>query len=318
MTKQVVLPESVNYHLNKNCNFRCTGCYAVFNDSPSMPGAMLPRGDMFRIVEAVAAAALPEGRSVRKLTFAGGEPTLCPWLHDLLAHAKSFGLATMLVTNGSRCTPSYLQSLAPALDWLTLSIDSLDAETNRTIGRHDQKRRSLDAAGYSEILDAASRLGIRTKINTVVNRINWREDIGDFIRESGISRWKILQVMEVKGQNDAAIDLLTISRAEFDAYIRRHQSVARAGIRVVPEPADTIRGSYCMIDPKGRFFDSTAGHHTYSVPILEAGIEAAFAGVSFDPTIFEARGGSYDFLGDTPASHDRPTLQPAPQQCSDS
>jgi organic radical activating enzyme len=36
-----------------------------------------------------------------KITFAGGEPTLCPWLHDLIAIAKKTGMVTMLVTNGS-------------------------------------------------------------------------------------------------------------------------------------------------------------------------------------------------------------------------
>ncbi len=91
------LPETVNYHLNKNCNFRCRGCYAAFNDSPvAGAGVMLPRDRMFRVVDAVAGAPLPDGRSARKLTFAGGEPTLCSWLPELISHAKSKGLVTML------------------------------------------------------------------------------------------------------------------------------------------------------------------------------------------------------------------------------
>jgi len=273
---------------------------------------MLPRERMFAIVSAVAAAALPEGKSVRKLTFAGGEPTLCPWLPELIAHAKRSGLVTMVVTNASRCSSDYLEQLAPSLDWLTLSIDSLDSETNRAIGRHNGKGEPLSVDDYASVLATASDLGIRTKINTVVNRINWLEDMGGFLSDSGIARWKVLQIMPVEGQNDEHINDLLIDRSEFDAYVDRHYTrVAGAGIRIVPEPVTSIRGSYCMIDPRGRFFDSSTGAHHYSRPILEVGIKAAFEEVSFDRTLFDERGGSYDFAGEhgsVPTSTDVPNL----------
>ena len=75
----------------------------------------MPRKEMFAVVSAVAEAPLPEGKSKRKLTFAGGEPTLCPWLPELIAHAKSLGLVTMLVTNGSRCSWEYMAKIADSL-----------------------------------------------------------------------------------------------------------------------------------------------------------------------------------------------------------
>lgn len=294
-TQVTTLPIAVNYHLNKNCNFRCKGCYAVFNDSPNVRGVMLPRNSMFALVEAIAAAPLPASSSVRKLTFAGGEPTLCPWLPDLIAHAKSQGLVTMVVTNGSRCDSRYLDRLVGNLDWLTLSIDSLNPNTNQAIGRNDSKGTTIPAHAYAEILHGAAARGMRTKINTVVNSLNCDEDMNDFIASSGITRWKILQIMAVSGQNDQHIDNLSVSRAGFDAFVQRHQSISRTGIRLVPEPVDSIRGSYAMIDPSGRFFDSSQGGHTYSQPILKVGIPDAFAQVSFDHDRFISRGGSYDF-----------------------
>lgn len=36
----------------------------------------------------------------RTINFAGGEPTLCPWLPDLLRRAKELNLTTAIVTNG--------------------------------------------------------------------------------------------------------------------------------------------------------------------------------------------------------------------------
>lgn len=311
MKQPATLPVAVNYHLNKNCNFRCKGCYATFDDDPSVRGAMLPKEQMFRIVDAVASAPLPAGEAARKLTFAGGEPTLCPWLPDLIAHARELGLVTMLVTNGTRCSTVYLRGLGGSLDWLTLSIDSLDDATNRAVGRHDAKGKPLVAGEYSRILADAALQGIRTKVNTVVNRINHGEDMSGFLADSGIDRWKILQVMPVQGQNDSHIDLLTVTRAQFDAFVSRHDQVARSGVRVVPEPVDSIRGSYCMIDPQGRFFDSASGMHRYSRPILEIGISSAFAEVSFDHERFVARGGHYDFASPATSPDIRGIKKPA-------
>lgn len=304
-TNQHVLPVALNYHLNKNCNFRCKGCYAVFNDSPNIRGVMLPRQQMFALVDAIAAVPLPIGSSARKLTFAGGEPTLCPWLPDLIMHAKSLGLVTMLVTNGSRCDSSYLDRLAPSLDWLTLSIDSLDPATNLSIGRNDSKGAVITAQAYAEILHQAGARNIRTKVNTVVSNLNRHEDLTSFITSSGIDRWKILQIMAVDGQNDQHIEDLSVSPEDFNLFVQRHQSITQAGIRLVPEPVTSIRGSYAMIDPHGRFFDSTQGAHHYSSPILNVGIASAFAEVSFDPDLFEARGGNYDFKP-IPISQDIP------------
>lgn len=294
-TSHGILPVAVNYHLNKNCNFRCKGCYAVFNDSPNIRGVMLPRDRMFALVDAIAAAPLPSGSPVRKLTFAGGEPTLCPWLPNLIAHAKSQGLVTMVVTNGSRCDSRYLDRLVDSLDWLTLSIDSLDPATNQAIGRNDSKGTAIPAEVYAKILSEAAARGMRTKINTVVSSLNCHEDMNGFIASSGIARWKILQIMAVTGQNDQHIDIMSVSRAGFDNFVQRHLPVAVAGIRLVPEPVDFIRGSYAMIDPAGCFFDSANGGHRYSQPILDIGISAAFSQVSFDHERFLSRGGSYDF-----------------------
>jgi radical S-adenosyl methionine domain-containing protein 2 len=309
------LPETVNYHLNKNCNFRCRGCYAIFDDSPAAgAGIMLPRDRMFQVVDAIAGAPLSGSGSPRKLTFAGGEPTLCKWLPELIAYAKSKGLVTMLVTNGSRCSWDYLADLAPSLDWLTLSIDSLAPVTNIAIGRHNLRGIPMDAEDYARILSDAASLGIRTKVNTVVNRLNWREEMSQFIRNSGILRWKVLQIMQVDGQNDAFIDSLLIDGRRFDAFLKRHRSIVDTGIRMVPEPVASIRGSYCMIDPLGRFFDSSSGHHRYSRPILKVGIATAFAEVSFDHGQFLARGGSYDFLEQSPSaiSPDLPAFSSVP------
>ena len=58
----------------------------------------------------------------------------------------------------------------------------------------------------------------------------------------------------MEGQNDSNIDLLTLPRADFDAFVACHQpSVSSAGVIVVPEPVTSICGSYAVIDSQERF-----------------------------------------------------------------
>ena len=81
---------------------------------------VLPRGGCLSAVDALASTGF------EKINFAGGEPTLCPWLPDLIRGAKDLGCTTSMVTNGSRISPWWLNTVRDSLDWVTLSIESLD------------------------------------------------------------------------------------------------------------------------------------------------------------------------------------------------
>ena len=130
----------------------------------------------------------------------------------------------------------------------------------------------------------------------MVSALNWRSDFTQFISTARPVRWKILQITPVAGQNDAAIKLLEIGRSKFDAFVDRHSSLIQSGTIVVPEPVETIRGSYAMISPDGRFFDSSAGRHHYSNRILDTGLLSAFNEVMFDEAKYSGRDGNYDPL----------------------
>lgn len=293
-----ILPAAVNYHLNRHCNFSCRYCFAAFNDHPTSHGVMLPRGDMFQIVSEIAAAPPPKGAPRRKLTFVGGEPTLCPWLPELIAYAKEEGLVTMLVTNGSRLDEAYLNRLGGALDWVSISVDSADADTNRRIGRHDAAGPMMSDA-YVQLAELVRASGMRLKVNTVVNALNCVEDMSVLIVAMMPERWKVLQAMPVAGQNDEFIGDLQVEQRWFDAFVRRHALASEFDITVIPESIEDMRGSYAMIDPYGRFFDSASGRHFYSNSILEVGVSAAFREVTFDRAKFHRRGGDYQYTPDS-------------------
>ncbi|MCY4579262.1 MAG: hypothetical protein OXD31_09445 [Chloroflexi bacterium] len=136
---------------------------------------------------------------------------------------------------------------------------------------------------------------VRVKVNTVVTIFNLEEDLTDFIIEARPERWKLLQVLPVKGQNDFSIGEYVISGSEFERYVKLARRAETFGIEVVPESNELMRGSYVMVDPAGRFFDNVEGGHTYSRPILEVGIEQALRDVSQDPAKFIKRNGLYNW-----------------------
>ncbi|WP_230469694.1 viperin family antiviral radical SAM protein [Lujinxingia vulgaris] len=288
------LPLSVNYHINTHCNFACKFCFATFEDSKAeLGGCMLKEQQQLAILDALVAA------GAEKITFVGGEPTLIPWLPKLVERAKKSGVTTMIVTNGFRLEGELFEALAPNLDWIAFSVDSADVAINRASGRAAKKGGGvLPAAEMVRRAAIARNRGIRIKLNTVVHQLNCKEDMSDFVAAMKPERWKLFQVLPVKGQNDGSVESLLIERSQFDAYVERHRHVEACGVEVVPECNDAMRGSYAMVDPAGRFFDNTEGGHTYSKPILEVGVEAAFKEVSFDAQKFEARGALYDWAND--------------------
>ena len=65
------------------------------------------------------------------------------------------------------------------------------------------------------------------------------------------------------GQNDDTLGNLTVTLTRsLTQYVERNLAVEKAsGVAVVPESNDLMTGSYLMVDPAGRFFDNTEGHH---------------------------------------------------------
>ena len=269
---------------------KCRFCFATFQDvgRVALPKGHLPREDCLTVLEALAAAGFD------KINFAGGEPTLCPWLPDLIRRANELELTTSMVTNGSCVTPEWLDRVDGCLDWAAVSIDTVDSEKLKRMGRTTWTG-PLSEAEYLRIMDMLKQRDIRLKINTVVTRINYDEDLAGFIANARPERWKLLQVLPVRGQNDGLVDNLVITHEEFARYVASNRYVESIGTIVVSESNDLMTGSYVMVDPAGRFFDNVAGTHVYSRPINQVGVDAALREVSIDPDKFRLRDGLYDW-----------------------
>ena len=288
MSNSIIRIPSVNFHLWEPCNMRCKFCYATFQDVKQsiLPKGHLPKEQAIEVVQKLADIGF------QKITFAGGEPTLCPWLSDLISTAKDAGLITMLVTNGSRLSDRFLDTNKKSLDWIAVSIDSLNSITNLDSGRAIFGTRDLLLENYISIIDRIKQFSYGLKVNTVVNSKNFTEDMSEFINYSKPKRWKLLQVLPISGENDKNIDEFKISEEQFQVFIHNHQHL-KSVTNIIPEYNNQMMGSYAMVDPAGRFFDNTTGKYNYSKPILEIGSSHAIKQVNYDFSKFIERGGIY-------------------------
>ena len=281
---------SINFHLWEPCNMRCKFCFATFQDVKQtiLPKGHLPEQDALKVVEQIAAAGF------EKITFAGGEPLLCKWLPSLIKKAKQLGMTTMLVTNGSKLTDAFLKANTTYLDWIAVSVDSLKDENNIKIGRAVTGKKPLNKTYYYDLVNRIKKHGYGLKINTVVNKVNYKENLTEFVTYANPKRWKVLQVLPIVGQNDTKIDAFKITDTEYTHFLNTHKKIKT----IVPESNDEIKGSYVMVDPAGRFFDNAEGTHNYSKSILEVGVQAALKTMNYDLDKFLSRGGVYDWNND--------------------
>ncbi len=281
---------AVNFHVWEPCNMRCKFCFATFQDVKQsiLPKGHIPKQEALKVVELLAKSGF------EKITFAGGEPTLCPWIVDLIQCAKSNGMTTMIVTNGSRISPQWLAKCKGILDWIALSIDSLNTASNLSSGRAISGKKPLLESDYLDIIDAIKSGGFRLKINTVVSKVNWQENMVDFIGQTLPERWKLFQVLPIKGQNSGRVDDFLISSKQFQYFCDTHNCL-HDHLKVVSETNDLMTASYVMVDPAGRFFDNSMGFHTYSESIVEVGVRTAIQQVAISSEKFMLRQGLYDW-----------------------
>ncbi len=269
------LIRAVNLHITKSCNYRCKFCFAHFNQLKIKTNEK----EWKEILNLLAKS------GTEKVTFVGGEPTLIDFLPELVIHAKNSGMTTMIITNGTKITPTYLRKMTKKLDWIGLSIDSGTELICKDLGRGTGNH----VAQTLRVAKIIRKENIRLKVNTVVNQLNYSEDMTWLIKTLSPERWKVFQMLPITGENDTNSNLL-ITKDQFQQFIDTHKILLP-----VAESNDLMTDSYIMIDPEGRFFNNTQGRFTHGRKILDVGVEKAFHDTDFKLSKFERRKGIYEW-----------------------
>jgi radical S-adenosyl methionine domain-containing protein 2 len=242
---------------------------------------------------------------MKKINFAGGEPFLYPkFLGQLVQYCKEdLKLESVsIVSNGSTITEGWMQQYGSYLDILAISCDSFVEDTNVKIGRGN----GAHINNVFKCRDLCEKYGIKFKLNTVVNAYNWHEDMNEWISKLNPCRWKVFQVLILKGENSGTGNdkrdgrEFIITDQQFQQFVDRHRSQAA----LVPESNSKMKDSYLILDEKMRFLNCTGNKKEPSESILDVGVDRALKQSGFDSKMFQNRGGVYDWTNkrDTPCS----------------
>jgi radical S-adenosyl methionine domain-containing protein 2 len=286
----------VNWHLTEACNYGCDFCYAkwvkpkareLIHDGKQVRHMLEQLFEFFRPGQLTNSQTNERSWDSVRLNLAGGEPLLYrERTLDAVQIARELGFELSMITNGSHLDRALLGKLAPQLSLLGISVDSGRESVNREIGRADKRTGQvlgLDFVTSSFRTAREFNPDLQLKVNTVVNKLNWQEDMTSAIRRLAPGKWKVLQMLPLQNRN------LAVSGAEFDEFVRRHDSL---GDIMSVEDNDSMTESYIMIDPLGRFYQNTTagqGGYHYSRPILDVGAREAFAEMSWSESKFLSR-----------------------------
>ncbi len=288
----------VNWHLTEACNYSCRYCYSRWEKKQAKGELFHDKESARQLLRELYHFFSPENTDNPlfpllkwdnlRLSLAGGEPLVYPQRTLQIAReAKDIGFKVSLITNASHLSQEGLEPLFNSLSILGISLDSIDANTCRQIGRADKVGQILSFDDHVKMIERvrSANPGIILKINTVVNKFNSHENLTELVERLKPNKWKILKVLPVVS------DELAISEQEFQSFVERHRHLNSV---MSVENNQEMTESYLMVDPLGRFFQNkphikAGDSYSYSQPILQCGADTAFRQISFDIEKFAAR-----------------------------
>ncbi|MDO1510665.1 MULTISPECIES: viperin family antiviral radical SAM protein [unclassified Neisseria] len=279
----------VNWHITEACNYVCRYCFAKWDKQGkellhSSENIQVLMGEISKLPEILNRKQGADFRSIR-LNLVGGEPFLYRrQVMQIIKAAQAYGFSLSAITNGSLLDDELVALIARHFAVIGFSVDSLNGSTNLKIGRKSSKQ-AMQSDEVLANIQAIKALNpaIGIKINTVVNSLNYRENLHQFIADVQPEKWKIFKMLPMVTED------LSISDEQFHEFLNCHDDFRRI---ISSEDNDEMVHSYLMIDPLGRFFQNDltlCGGYVYSRPIHECDVENALDEVLFDTGKFKTR-----------------------------
>ena len=196
--------QDLRLSVTDRCNFRCT--YCMPKEIFGRDHAFLPKADILSFEELARVARLFARLGVSKVRVTGGEPLLrrdLPRLIEMLAEIDGITDLT-LTTNGSALAALAKPLRAAGLQRLTVSLDSLDETTFRSMNDVD-----FPVARVLEGIEAAVSAGFSpVKVNMMVKRgVNEHEVVSMLKHFSGTGVvLRFIEFMDVGSTNGWRLD----------------------------------------------------------------------------------------------------------------
>jgi MoaA/NifB/PqqE/SkfB family radical SAM enzyme len=176
------------WRVTRYCNLHCVHCLAGH--------ANLTRRDLM-LDERLLAMARIIACDVTRITWTGGEPTLCEDLPALLNVAHSAGVASVLTTHGLALRPRLFSVLDSKLDRLRISFDGLRETHNRIRGGP-----VFDRAIHAVRLARDRGFTTEANVTVLVDNVDELPELLEYLAMNGASRIILLTLM----RRESAID----------------------------------------------------------------------------------------------------------------
>lgn len=282
---EATISTCLNWHLTETCNYGCKHCFAKWGKQRE---AWDDPDQVEFIIKGIATT--PMIPKHFRINIVGGEPLLHPEkLWSVVKAAKKYGAEISMITNGSHL--EVIRPFAHMISQVGISIDSFDHDTNLKIGRAcNGKTLSLEAIKEKIKFVQEINPKLKIKINTVVNKYNFSEEMLYSVLALKPYKWKILRQMPF-GNNKG------ISDFEFYSFIHNNYKESvylDSSCKIFIEDNNAMTESYLMISPDGRLFQNGAAEYAYSRPLTEVSFAEALGDIKFNESKFDGRyDGSY-------------------------
>ncbi len=271
----------IYFHFTNCCNYKCVYCFAKSKNKAKE----LSFEECMQVVDMIQEYFVENNISDGRINLVGGEPLVSPFIQELIDYCFQKGIQVSIVTNASLLSCDFVQKNKNKLYMIGISVDSLIEKTNLKIGRCCASK-TLNREALVKICKEIKKCGIKLKINTVVSKLNCKENFADFNNEVEADKIKVFQMCHVKGVNDKARQY-KISQVEFESFCNNNQT---ANIMVVESESD-MQSSYLMINNYGDFILNDNGEYKSYGNILKEKLSALIKKSNFDGLKFEKRYG---------------------------
>lgn len=221
-----------NLHFTDFCNFKCYHCFV------KKQGKELSFDSIKIIIDKIVKFSRENNLKAR-INLAGGEPLLSKNIQRIIDYIVSNDIEVSIITNGFFLTKGFIEHNKTKLSMIGISVDSLDVQTNLTLGRCNVNTTLLE----QDLIYLCSLIksnGIKLKINICVSSTNKDEDLSSFLKIVIPDRIKILRVLGNEG------DSFLITDAEWDVVKMKYKDM-----HAIFEDNDFMREGYLIIDSEG-------------------------------------------------------------------
>jgi len=203
--------------LTEVCNMACTYCVTSMSDHRRIPDE-LSTDQMLRLVRM-----LKEHAGIEKVRLTGGEPLLYPNLIPVISGIREMGIGNIGMTTNGQLLAKKVKALVEAgLQNVNLSLDSLEPEKFKRLGRVGKLHKTLEG------IEECMKLGLRVKVNMVVVKGENEDEIVKML-EYGVRQGVEIRYLEL-------MEMGPLYKKDDFKLVTMHEILERISTRYTVQP----------------------------------------------------------------------------------